>query len=457
MNQRRARFVYVCLITLVSAFVFLYHDLKVNANWGIILLDCIKEGDLRHYAEIVEVKFPWAPTNYSIFANISTAIWLLPVYLADHLFDLTLPIAYYGAWYKVMILLVTGLTVSRMGKILTLLGTEKEDVENAKYLFLISPMIQLGLIGVGQVDFFVNFFIVSIALAFLEKKESKMAWLVSLSLIFKPFAFLMYIPLLLLLYYKEPKKMIGQGLKIMSVPLLMKILGKTYFINYDVLQSRYQRAFHFPERIFPDHHYMVSLFVVLYCIICYVCAVKCSEGKVKKTDYLIYPFAAYLLFLTTVDWSSHWGLYVVFFLILFGQLRERKQDFHILYGVMGIAYPLYVVCRWPKEFDVDLISNGLLNTFLSHAYKGHELAWFINDKIVDTVYAAAAMKSVFLAAVILSFAPIVYRGYKEKKKEESVTGQMPAAIRNAWMWAQAIPYTVFVLAIFVLFFHDMMK
>ncbi|MCR5249798.1 MAG: glycosyltransferase 87 family protein [Lachnospiraceae bacterium] len=461
---------FAAALSVFSAFSFVYNDMKIQTAWARIFLDGVESGTIRRYAELVEQGFPACPNNYSLFYNICMALWFAPLRIAERLSGGVIAEFVWFAWFKLLILLCFALCTLLIAKILKKLGKDEESIGNLLFLFLVSPVTQYAGIAIGQVDCFSLVLMLAAVHALLDERYGRMCFLVSLSLMFKPFVLFAFLPIFFLRFYREPVKMFRYGAVTLSMPALMQLLGRTYFIDYEQKRSFYDSLFHFPDRILGGSIYETAPFVTLFCILLYFCARKCSENKCTRKDDLLFPFCGILLFLLFSEWSAHWIVYLSFFLLFCALLAKRKQDVLLLYLVLGIFYPLYVVSKWPAELDMGMLGGALLTQLSGIRYDGHELGWFVGNHLIDVKYAVIICRSVITAALLLLSLPVlrlfkgkgeeafgidgkegaVSDGKKKNGSNRSAEFRLEKKEEKLLLYAQCIPWLLFLGAVWIL-------
>ena len=185
----------------LAAILFCNSDMITVAQWGLQLLDCVKEGTIREYALILKDR--GIITNYPIITNLITAVWLAPVYILKEICKLQFDIVVYTSWYKVLVLIVNVISVIVFNDVLNKLGYDADKKIWGDINYLLTPLVMLAIVAGGQVDGIGNLFLLMSFNYLLDNKYNKFAICAGLSICIKGLSVFVIIPWLILLLSKN--------------------------------------------------------------------------------------------------------------------------------------------------------------------------------------------------------------------------------------------------------------
>ena len=429
----------MCLVLVfLSAFTLCHADLiGWNVTWGRQFLECIKNGNTREFQLILESKN--MPTNYNIFLNAFFALSLSPIYLIELISKYTIDNYIYASWFKLNIVFFTFLTLNIFSKCLKELEINQTKAEFLKFLYIASPFCLLSSIGMGQIDFLGNYFFVSGIYMFLQKKYNRMSIFIALAATVKGFALIFYIPVIILLYGKDIKKLLKHLLITLSIPVIVSLVTRIYFIDYSRISSALEEHYGFAERIFAISADKTSVFIFIAVIICGLSYYFSQHELVKPYYYVSSGMIIFSSFVLLVLWHPQWLIYSLPLLLIIAAYYKKFDDFLILNLIMNTSYIIYINANKGFAMDLNLISQSLLAHIIPTA--NSDIHHFI-EKFVD-ISKLQAFQSIFTPVFILITVIFIIERQTSKVSLESCSIN-PAKEFQCLLIFQLAPMVIFI-------------
>ncbi len=359
-NAFNTRIVWTCAVILMCLFAFLYqHDDGVRiTSWGKLFLDAVGNGSIRHYARYLEEVYEIS--NYNIVVHIMTAVFILPLYLVDKLLRLQLDAAFFDYWRKIILLFFLIRSADLMKKITVRLGFSEEAGNVLGILYLISPAVLWGNLGMGQIDCIAVYFILLFILQMLCGRPERAFFWLSVSFVIKAFP-LLFIGLPCLaaaLGAKRFKKILTCGASFILLPALSAVLSRTFFIDYAAYASLSEWDWGHIDRLFDVSMVHTSLFLLALLLVCFYCFYKARHSALTASDNILAPAAAAFAFLLFVEQNPQWILYTSLFLLLCALFFNRRSDLLWMLPVFVLGAFVYVLFRFQHNSDTIMLAMG---------------------------------------------------------------------------------------------------
>lgn len=324
-----------CLLV-ACGLLYSHYDCDAITKWGVILLDAIRNGEISNYPWLVKQGFG-SPTNYTLFVNCITAIWLSPVYLVMEFVLRSEALVIYDVWYHLLLIVVTFLDVKVLGKILRKLQFSKEDVNTGQGLFLISSIALLATIGKGQIDAYGVLFLLLGIDAHLEQRKYRMAIFMGLAILVKPLVLWIVLPYYLLMIGSEKANIIKYGVVTMLPFLLDRVITSILMPDYQSLSKEtaemLKEYFGGPsmfESMFMNGVNEVLGFWLIAFIVCFICYYIGIHNWTKEWHYYVFPTILLIAFAIFASVSYQWFIYLLPFFIAMGLRYASKADMYLL-------------------------------------------------------------------------------------------------------------------------------
>ncbi len=453
--------VIIVFLIILSAFTLCNVDLaNWNMVWGKTLLECIRTGKVRDFALILEKN--GTPTNYNIVLNLSFSVWEFPIYLIEMITGRVISYYIYAAWYKVLIIIVTIITLKRFRMIIgEIAPVYNRDyyIELCTFLYLLSPVLLLASIGQGQVDFLGNYFFVNAIYAFMKNNFRNMTLWISIALIVKGFALFFYFPVLILVFGKDLFRIFKHIIIAIIPAAISKVLSIVVFKDFKRISDYMSRNLDFTGRVFEESIQYTSLFLLVCVIVCGGCYYISVSGKTKYYHYILSGSIIFIAFAMTINWHPQWWIYCLPIFIIIGCFYNSLESFLIYFLGMNSAFLLLVTSRPGLIDDNKLMETSLLAVFLDFKYQYWYLGHFYEK--IFTRYDREVFSSILIGIMIL----IVWIFYIEASKRPVGSINNPIIEEkeivsnyriNFLILLQAVPMILFLAASYVIYIHAVM-
>lgn len=345
--RQRWLLVIAFIISLLYIFTIAQVDCNTITTWGYDLLDSVRAGRLRDYP-VFTYEMHNMPSNYSLFDNVITAIWLIPAYLLGSVAGLFSDMIIYDTWYKLLILIIYIIDLYLFDKILKALSFDSAMRGRALMYYMLSGALCVTVLGKGQIDIYsVTLGMIAI-IFFLNHRYIGMSIAFGVSLLIKPFIILFIVPFYLLMISKVQWKIVLYGI-ITLIPyaidaIITRLLMPRYIEMKDLTSQMFKDTFGTSrvEEIFSLTVNHVLVFFAAAVVICFICLRLGRLKTVKDNDYLFYPTLLYVCYALFVSDACYWFIVIVPALIIMGLKMKHIEDFELLYFGSNMGSVLYI-------------------------------------------------------------------------------------------------------------------
>lgn len=305
----------------------------------------------------------YLPSTYILFA-----IWNIPIYLLK---IVTLPTCSVPwavtMWYKalpVLFYVLSGFVVYKICKIISF-GEKKSKI--IAYIFLTSPIAVFSQFIFGQYDVFTVFFILCGMYFYFKNDLLNFIILFGVAITFKYFAFLIFVPLLLL-KEKDILKII-KSCTICSIPFLLEVLGYYWSPAFRNGVLGFGAKNYIFVAGFNTSTTSISIVIVLWIAVvvwAYFVDVKTKVELISWAFYLC-NIVIFLIFgLST--WHPQWLLFAIPFMVM-GTAISRKFDFFIFIDILiMVFFTVFTIITWPNHVDQTLMRQGIFKNLLDERF-----------------------------------------------------------------------------------------
>lgn len=344
-NSFEKRLLLLAIILSIYPLLFIGHgDLYCISKWGYELNTHFFNGTLSEF-QIDMNQAIQLPSNYTLFCNTITAIWLLPIYAINTIFHLLIDAS---IWYKFLPFTCVMITLIFIGKICEKVEVLKDKKLMIQLLFFISPLVQISILGKGQVDGLGTMFFVVGMHYFLEKKYIPMSIFLGFSILIKPFAIIFFIPVDIFLFRKEKLK----TLIYLAIPMLMYIFDhilsnllitdySSYSKQLEIYMQNLGYGSPFIMRIFEQKIFSTPVIPLCTTILCIFCGILILQREPRPHEYLTYGTMMFVPFLLFIHFSPQWMLYVLVPILFLTVARFDKILSYTFIGLFYLGYLLY--------------------------------------------------------------------------------------------------------------------
>lgn len=348
---------------------------------------CFQQGDIMHTAgssyaylqgHILDY-YDWLAYEYNIWdaympsTYIVYAIWNIPMKLFGIVTEPEQFAKFWVImWYKLLpasLYIISGFLIY---KIATVIGMGSKKSKICAYAFLTAPIGFFSQFMFGQYDIFTIFFML-LGIYYYYKKNNKLFILYfALSVPFKLWSILFFIPLLLL-REKNVWKII-RNLVFVAIPYgleLMLYIGNEVFRRYVLGFGATSYIYNAGLNIGTSS---VSFVIVLWGFICAYAYFKKTEGDVEHVQWSLYLCTLVLVALFGLSqWHPQWLLLAMPFFVLSAFINRDTKIFMVIDLVMMVLFLIYTVNMWSYHVDQELFSWGIFGDYI-YKYIGTKLA-----------------------------------------------------------------------------------
>lgn len=335
-TEKIKKLMYILAIVISLLYIFLIGqpDMRTITGWGYDLLESLRIGELYNFPAYTN-DLRHMPSNYTLLSNMTTAIWLGPVYLIQNITGSEIAFEVYQLWYKCLIGAVHFLNVYLLRKTLVKINLPAHSIDNICILYMLSTVVLISVIGQGQIDMICLLFTILGYNYLIDGKYCMMSLMFGIGIIYKPFIILVATPIIILLSNKIRIKTIATSV-ILITPyivnlLLTHILMPEYGEYVDLVnqQSKEIMGSNRIEEIFALRINSVLIFIGAVLILCFICYYISWHKKTKDNYYIIMPTVSFLLYAVFVSPAAYWFIIIVPMLLLMGQLSGFRNEFYL--------------------------------------------------------------------------------------------------------------------------------
>lgn len=410
-NQKTKFYIYFIAgcSTFLYALMFAHGDGLVITEWSRDLLYCIFNFNISGFMPyLTEV---YHPTNYNFLMLLLVAVWMLPVHLIGLLFGFTDMVEPYLFWYKLGLAIVCILTAFLIARIIEEFGSNPKD-KGYGLLFILSPLVWLAVVGMGQADAIENLLYTASLYYCLKKEPEKMMLFASCSIMIKGLSIFLIAPMIVLFLSSERKDIIKYTALFISVPVLDLFIENFLLIGYSYGKSEMATQFDKAKLLHQADQWGFNLTLLCVMLVCGICLFKGLCDEVKDMDYVIYPLISYLGVAFFLGWNPQ---YVIFLLVpILILLSELGSSFLtlLIQGGMDVGFVVYTLIVYARGIDNTMLVEGPLKYYIERDKKTLPIARDFIGKYIAWTDAYFYGKTIFVGAILLA---LIYYYLKTKK------------------------------------------
>lgn len=313
----------------------------------------------------------WAsymPSTYLVFA-----IWNIPLKLLGIVTSPERFASGFGVlmWYKLLpvsLYLISGLLIYKIAMVIGM-GTKKSKL--CAYVFLTTPIGFFSQFMFGQYDIFTVFLILLGIYYYLKDNRAMFVLFFALSLPFKYYSLLIFVPLLLL----KEKNFFCILRDMVCVTLCYVLEFAIYFQS--PLFRQYVLGFGPTGYVYQagidTGAAHLSLVLMLFCMICAWAYFTNPKTRSELSQWSFYFCSLVIAVIFGLSqWHPQWLLFAVPFWVLSAFLNRDTKIFMALDIFMMLVFMIYTVNIWPDHVDQELFSWGIFGDYI-HKYIGTKL------------------------------------------------------------------------------------
>ncbi len=407
--------VFVIVVSVISAILFAHiYDVSVLAVWWTTLLDCIRDGNFSEYQHVLAMSN--LETNYPLFLNIISSLWILPLYIIVNIFHIESHLWLYILWIKVL-LIITNLGIAKIIQlILNHNGVSKNKQTCISLIFLLSPFVQFYSIGMGQID---SLGLLFAMLGFLSiQKELYVRFIIYsvISILLKPFVVFIIVPLLIYAWYKNRKISIISIITIPCVYLLHEWLSEILVYDYS-RGAKFWSTFVFYPRLMEWTIFNIPIVLILIALVCILFLVWGKFKALTTYDVLLCQTILLVIFETLVRQHPQWFIYFAVSSIMLMAFCNKSKITYFIYLFLEIVYCLCGIVFFDEGNIITSYGEaGLIGKTLT--YNGFNAGEFFGGIIPDIATISIILLSVTSIVYIISVV-LLHRNYNSKIEDEN--------------------------------------
>ncbi len=378
------RFAVLFVLLFITMCNFYYFDLNSNIRQGMNIWEALFSGRFFEYYSLnIESRLAGQmdhQANYGMLLNVVNGLWMLPLYIIEKLMgDGVNILDFFVArlWGKLLMFVCLWVSAVILYRLARLLGFKEERAETVSFLYLSSTLVILSAINASQIDV-LGLCLILLAMYYLIKEDFwKFLIFFVISVQFKDFAFLIFLPVILL-----REKNLFKALGTLASPFVLSFFISLPFKIADpagthALRSRFWIMLDWLTRsrvqLVGDVEIpLVFLVMGALAMYAYFKVLNVEEQKHRADWYIYLASVSMLPIMICTTSNAHWCIYIVPFYLLVMMKRREKLFIRLVletvgtYGLTG-AYMLV----WDGVFGhmngmlADKILPGEIESFLT--------------------------------------------------------------------------------------------
>jgi len=352
----------VCVgITILFFTCFYYSDLLSTTRHGINIWESIKQKEfLSFYSFNLRRPIGYdlvSSAIYNIVVFFCFAIWNLPLWIYEQIRGWDSLMTPIGLLYsKLFLIVLTIIVIKEMNNVAELLGSDKKKIILMDFFFLSSMFYWNPVVILGQYDILALIFILRGFKYHIEKNEKKKVLAFAVAILFKQFALLPYV-IIVLINEKNIFKIIKR--LAMAFPILIVTEGIYYITDYDGKVAMNSKATSLMKLV-ESNAYPASLgqimpgvlLVLLIFFFCYVGKYEDKYIEIKMT------FLAYLSFFAMCIANPYWIILLLPFIciiIFSNEVGEKRNVLILSEMIMSFGYTLASFMAAEYSYSLSLV------------------------------------------------------------------------------------------------------
>lgn len=423
------------LLAVICYFLMQHGDILHTGGSSFALL----KGHILDFYDYNQAYF--GANNYMISTYILFALWNIPLKLMGICDPPSIDVPFWVVmWYKALptiFYVSSGIIIYNIGKKIKKLQGKAKLV---MYVFFTTPVAFFSQFVFGQYDVFTVFFMLLGLYFYLFNRNNNLivfSLLFGVAGTFKYFAFLFFLPLLLL---KEKRiNKIIKNCVVAIVPIIivvMPFIGSVAFKSgvggFEATQYIFGTAI---ER-YLGKIYLVPLAWIATCVWAYLKQID-EESEIFQWSIYYCNIVILLAFGFSV-WHPQWLMLAAPFMAFSLFTSERKDVLCILDILYMIAFTIFVVNNWSNNVDQHLFSLGALGQYVTPRL---DMSLQMKEIFVtkDTNLMFTCCTGILLASTILKYPQI-----------SSATVQLTESAKLNWFRARFLAGSlIFILPMFI--------
>lgn len=353
---KAGKILYFVLLLLFTA-AFVHPDLMETANHSYLLLDSIFSGRffdfytdvLAHANDLYYIN----AAHYNIAAYVLFAVWELPVWLFNRIFSLHVVEPALWLWTKLLCAGLLPACAWQMDRLVTASLGGRDTAKKAAWLFLLCP-IPFLLASFGFYDLPAVFLMLAALCCYVKDDMKGFCLLMGCSALFKVFALLLFVPLLLLARKKLLREWVPLGVLAVLPYGLTSLLfwGRTGDVN-EFMDLILHRFFEYAVGFIP----LLATAIGVLSVWCYLRPVPGTPAERLRAAAScgLAVFGSVLLFMA---WHPQWAVFMFPFYVLTVVTQRNRQMYELLNPVLSGCILLYIYTSYPNHLEANMLAWG---------------------------------------------------------------------------------------------------
>ena len=343
-------------------------DLFMIAKGGLRFIDAVKSGHIVDFYDYEYDKEITLGTEriyvcyfYSVFVYLPVSILLIPFsFVADGDLGRGTLANSIVLYLDAIVAVATVLSVKLLDRTVKECDMPEEYGKSVRKMFAFSTILIYVTVAFGQIDIF-YVILMLLALPYYFRGRYKIFSLImSIVVVFKLIPLMVFIPMILLVNKKLKDIVINTAICVSAT--LVSTLVFERGLGYSVITEMVNESFSFADRLFEvSLGGRISVFVLLYAIICLICYMSNTDPSDKKEllyRSMLVMFASYGVFIVLVSWHIQWLIPLVLSLAFL--FPFVKNDSRLLIADIAMETLLMGIIFF-KEDTVYLLDYGSLS------------------------------------------------------------------------------------------------
>lgn len=353
-------YLFPLLLWILWMFLYSYIDFRSLTIWSTTLLDCLVDGNLYDYYEIVHENIHGVPHDYFCYNYIILipwAIWNIPIWLIQRFLHIEiLSNTWLLVWSHLFLIVVLFVTLYFTKKIVEIFVEDKTCQAWNQYLILTFPFLFLGIVLAGQTDIIAIAITVAAVYYLLKEKQGIFLILMAVSIAAKPFFIFAYVAVILLI----EKNIIKIGLKLASSAVLM-ILFQLIYANAPMYLESYAAGTGnsiiektVTSAIDANIVYKAPLVIIFLVIIYFAAYCIHYDTSKEKKYYVIYMMVApMMVYFCFSHYEFYRMIYLAPFLMILITINQNLYRMNVILetiiSIVGVFLMIYY--KWTAAVE----------------------------------------------------------------------------------------------------------
>jgi len=393
MRKRRAIRILLFFLLLFPLCNFYYDDVNSNIRQGMNVWEALFSGRFfQYYSVNVESQAAGQMThlaNYGMILNIVNGIWQLPLYIIEKIAGGNI-LEHFAAriWGKLLMYVAMWTSAFLFRKLAVQTGLKEDKAERAMILYLTSSLVILSALNASQIDVVGMNFILLAMYYLIRDEQKKFLLFLILAVQFKDFAWLVFLPVLLL----KEKNLLKLGATLAAPFLFSAVTGIPFSLADPAgVASRKSRIWIQIDWLTRSRVNLVGgieipvVFLALgaLCMYAYFKVLTKEEEKDRIRWYLYMAAAAMLPIMICTYSNAHWCIYFVPFYLLLLLHREDRFFIRLLLEMAGTLSltVAYFVEWWGVFGGLDgMLADRLIAKDLNTLISAEQISEFLKQE-----------------------------------------------------------------------------